>query len=310
VSDLAGHVQDYLRMRRALGFKLRREGQLLPQLAAYLEAAGAQTLTAELAISWARLPQNVAPINWAHRLGAARGFATYLKTIDPSTEVPARGVFSTRVARRVPHLWSQAEVRALLAAARQLRPPLRAATHEALFGLIATSGLRIGEAIALGRDQVDLIGGVLTIRDAKFGHCRLVPLHPSTVDALGSYAARRDRLCPQPRSGTFFLSSVGTALLHNGVHRTFHQLTAAIGMNNTPVRPRIHDLRHSFAVRTLVDWHRSGVDAAGRMAVLSGYLGHVNPAGTYWYLSASPELMGLAAARLEDRYGARHGVRR
>ena len=303
MSDLAGHVADYLKMRRALGFKLKREGQVLPQLVVYLDAADAATLTAELAISWARLPQDVAPINWAHRLGAARGFAAYLKTIDPATEVPAHGVFSTRVDRRIPHLWSQAEVCALLGATRQLRPSLRAATHQALFGLIAVSGLRIGEAIGLTRDDVDLIAGVLTIRDAKFGHTRLVPLHPSATKALGSYAARRDRLYPKPRSGTFFLSSVGTALSAGGVHHTFNQLTTAIGLRTATTRARIHDLRHSFAVRTLIDWHRSGVDVAGRMAMLSTYLGHVNPAGTYWYLSSCPELMGLAAARLDARYG-------
>ncbi|MGH3697961.1 MAG: tyrosine-type recombinase/integrase [Pseudonocardiaceae bacterium] len=303
MSDLAGHVADYLKMRRALGFKLKREGQVLPQLVAYLEAAGAATLTAELAISWARLPRDVAPINWAHRLGAARGFAAYLNTIDPSTGIPARGVFPARVARRIPYLWSQDEVCALLAAAPQLRPPLRAATHEALFGLIAVSGMRIGEAIGLTRDDVDLTGGVLTIRDAKFGHSRLVPLHPSATDALRSYATCRDRLYPKPRSRTFFLSSVGTALSAGGVHHTFNQLTTLIGLRGATARPRVHDLRHSFAVRTLVDWHRSGADVAGRMAVLSGYLGHVNPAGTYWYLSASPELMALAAARLDARYG-------
>jgi integrase len=304
VSDLAGHVQDYLGMRRVLGFKLKREGLVLPQLVAYLDAAGATTLTAELAIAWARLPQGVAPINWAHRLGAARGFATYLKTIDPSTEVPARGVFPSRAPRRIPHLWSQTEVSALLEATRQLRPPLRAATHEALFGLIAVSGMRIGEAIALDRDDVDLAGGVLTIREAKFGHSRVVPLHPSATDALASYAACRDRSCPNPRSSRFFLSSVGTALRAEGVHLTFNQLTTAIGLRTATARPRVHDLRHSFAVQTLIDWHRSGVDMQGRMAALSGYLGHVNPAGTYWYLSASPELMALAAARLDDRYGA------
>ena len=291
-------------MRRALGFTLKREGQVLPQLVAYLDAAGAVTLTVELAIAWARLPQDVAPINWAHRLGAARGFATYLKTIDPATEVPARGVLPSIAARRIPHLWSPTEVSALLEATRQLRPPLRAATHKALFGLIAVSGIRIGEAIGLTRDDVDLAGGVLTIREAKFGYSRLVPLHPSATEALRSYAVRRDRLCPEPGSRTFFLSGVGTALLAGGVHRTFNQLTTAIGMRTATARPRVHDLRHTFAVATLIDWHRSGVDLAGRMAVLSGYLGHINPAGTYWYLSASPELMALAAARLDDRYGA------
>jgi site-specific recombinase XerD len=192
----------------------------------------------------------------------------------------------------------------LLVATQALRPPLRAATHEALFGLIAVSGLRLGEAIGLTRDDVDLTEGVLTIRDTKFGHCRLVPLHPSAIDVLRCYVARRDGLCPRPRSRTFFLSSVGTALLEGGVHHTFNQLTEIMGVRSPTARPRIHDLRHSFAVHTLIDWYRSGIDVAGRMAALSGYLGHVNPAGTYWYLSASPELMALAAARLDARYGA------
>jgi len=287
VSELAGHLRDYLKMRRALGFKLERPGEVLPQLVAYLEAAGARTLTAELAISWAQLPHGVQPITWAHRLGAARGFAAYLKTIDPATEIPARGVFPTKVDRRTPYLWSQADVCRLLAAARQLRPPLRAATYEALFGLVAACGIRLGEAIGLTRDDVDLSAGVLTIRDGKFGRWRLVPLHPTTTDALRSYADCRDRLCPRPRAAAFFLSSVGTAVLATGVHRTFNQLTTGIGLRTATTRPRIHDLRHSFAVRTLIDWHRCGLDVAGRLPMLSTYLGHVNPAGTYWYYSDS-----------------------
>ena len=305
MSDLDRHVRDYLQMRRALGFKLRREGQLLLQLAAYLEQAGAQHLTTELALRWAQLPQNVAPINWAQRLGAARGFATYLKTIDPATEIPARGLLPASAPRPTPYLWSATDVARLLQATRELQPPLRAATHETLFGLIASSGLRLGEALGLSRDGADLGEGVLTIREAKFGHTRLVPLHQTVTDALARYAQCRDRLCPQPRSTTFFVSSVGTALRDHAVHRTFNQLTTALGLRTATTRPRIHDLRHSFAVRTLINWHRAEVDIESRMSVLSTYLGHINPAGTYWYLSASPELMGLAAARLDDRYGAR-----
>jgi integrase/recombinase XerD len=299
------HVRDYLKVRRALGFKLRREGQLLPQLAGYLTQAGAEHLTTELALRWARLPQNVAPITWAHRLGAARGFATYLKAIDPATEIPPRGLLPATAARPTPYLWSPHDVARLVAATEHLRPPLRAATYEALFGLIAATGLRLGEALGLERNAVDLREGLLTIREAKFGHTRLVPLHPTVTDALASYAGRRDRLCPQPRSSTFFISSVGTAVLAAGVHHTFNQLTTDLGLRTATVRPRIHDLRHSLAVRTLIDWHRGGVDIEACMSVLSTYLGHVNPAGTYWYLSASPELMGLAAARLAERYGQR-----
>ncbi|MGH9225695.1 MAG: tyrosine-type recombinase/integrase [Acidimicrobiales bacterium] len=277
MSDLASHLRDYLGMRRALGFKLRREGTELPQLVAYVEAAGSATVTTDLAMAWARLPDGVHPVTWAHRLGMARGFAAYLRTIDPATEVPPHGVFPASAPRRAPYLWSGPDIARLMEAARQLSPPLRAATHEALFGLVAVTGMRLGEAIGLGRDDVDLVAGVLTVGEPKGGRVRLLPLHPSSTEALRNYAGRRDRLCPSPRSATFFLSSVGTALLPGGVHRTFNLLTTAMGLRTATVRPRIHDLRHSFAVATLVDWHRRGADVEGRMAVLSTYLGHVNP---------------------------------
>lgn len=305
MSELARHVDDYLRLRRSLGFKLEWPGHLLHQLLAYLDAAGATTLTAELMIEWARLPQGVQPLHWAHRLGAARSFALYLKTIDPATEVPPppRDVFDARQRRPAPYLWSEMEIRRLLRACRCLRPPMRAATYEALFGLIANSGMRRGEAIGLCRNDVDLEDGVLTIREAKFGRSRLVPLHPSATEALKSYAARRDHTFPVSRANTFFVSSVGTALSRDPVNKTFVELTTAIGLRTPTTRPRIHDLRHSFAVRTLIAWHRSGMNADSRMPLLSTYLGHVNPAGTYWYLSAVPELMELAAARVDARFG-------
>jgi integrase/recombinase XerD len=305
MSELARHVEEYLRLRRSLGFKLEWHGPLLHQLLAYLEAARATTLTADLIIEWAKLPRGVQPLHWAHRLGAARSFALYLKTIDPATEVPPppRDVFGARQRRPAPYLWSERDICRLLEACRCLRPPLRATTYEALFGLIAVSGIRRGEAIGLSRDDVDLNKGVVTIREAKFGRSRFVPLHPSATDALRRYAERRDQLCPAARSRTFFVSSVGTALFRACVNKTFAEVTNAIGLRTPGSRPRIHDLRHSFAVRTLIAWHRSAIDAESRMPVLSTYLGHVNPAGTYWYLSAAPELMELAAARLDGRFG-------
>ncbi|HKW72659.1 MAG TPA: tyrosine-type recombinase/integrase [Candidatus Dormibacteraeota bacterium] len=306
MSDLARHADDYLTLRRALGFKLVNTGRFLPQLVSYLEAAGAKTLTVDLAIAWARqLPRGKRAISMAHRLGAARGFARYLRAIDPETEVPPRGIWTSDTRRPVPYLYSDDDMRRLLEATQQLRPRLRAATHEALFGLLAASGMRIGEARRLERDDVDLADGVLTIRESKFDRSRLVPLHPSAVDALRAYAAERDRLCPRPKTAAFFVSSVGTALGYSGVLKTFNELTAAIGLRSATVRPRIHDLRHSFAVRTIIELHRSGADVGAHVAVLSTYLGHVNPAGTYWYLSAAPELMELAAARLDGRFGGR-----
>jgi integrase/recombinase XerD len=297
MNALNSHAEDYLRLRRALGFKLERAGQLLPQLTAYLEAAGAGTVTSDLAIAWARLP-DATPNHWAQRLAIARGFARYLQTIDPATEVPPPGVFPARRYRPAPYLFSQRDIGRILQAARALRPPLRAATCEAIFGLIAASGMRIGEAIGLARDDLDLGTGVITIREAKFGRSRLVPLHPTVTAALGRYAAERDRLCPRPRSAAFFLSGAGTRLDRSGVGATFRTITAGLGIRTATVRPRVHDLRHSFAVQTLVRWQRAGVNVDERIGALSTYLGHVAPADTYWYLSASPELMSLAAERL------------
>ena len=307
MSDLRRHVDDYLALRRALGFKLEHEGHVLPKLATYLGQKGSPVLTAELAVAWAQLPRHASAITWSHRLVAARGFATYLRAIDPRTQVPPRHVFGTGSRRPRPYLWSDAEIRALLQAARGLRPPLRAATYEAFFGLLAATGMRLGEATGLARSDVDLTKGVITIKEPKFGRTRLVPLHPSTTAALISYSARRDRLCPDAkrRTGTFFVSGVGTPLLASSVHWTFSTLTTSIGLRTATLRPRIHDLRHSFAVRTLVELYDLGADVTAGLLVLSNYLGHVDPKGTYWYLSATPELMALAAARLEASPGAR-----
>jgi integrase/recombinase XerD len=306
MKSLQEHVDDYLRLRRALGFKLERNGQLLPQLAAYLQAAGASTVKCELAISWAKQPAGAHPRYWAARLTIARGFAAYMQTIEPATEVPPAGVFAVRYQRPTPYLWSGQEVCRLLGQARALRPPLRAASYEALFGLLAVTGMRVGEAIALARDDVDLGEGVITISEqiAKRGRARLVPLHPSTVDALARYAAARERLCPKPRSSAFFLSAIGTAIYRESVSKTLGQITTALGLRTASVHPRTHDLRHSFAVNTLIGWQRSGVRIDERIIALSTYLGHTSPAETYWYLTATPELMWAAAQRLDSRFGA------
>ena len=305
MSELSGHVEDYLRLRRALGFKLERAGRLLPQLVAYLEAAGAATVTSELAIAWARLPGHTQPNHWAQRLAIARGFARYLRALDPATEVPPPGVFPTRRHRPTPFLWSQRDICRLLESTRALRPAVRAATYEALFGLLATCGMRVGEAVGLDRDDVDLQAGVITIRHAKFDRPRLVPLHPTVTETLSRYATERDRLCPRPRARAFFVSSAGTRLDRSGVGKTLRKITTSLGMRTETVHPRAHDLRHSFAVDTLIRWQHSGLSVDEHIATLSTYLGHVSPADTYWYLSASPELMGLAAQRLHTRYGGR-----
>lgn len=304
MSALSGHVENYLRLRRALGFKLDREAHLLTQFLDCLVAAGATTVTRDAAIAWARRPIGAHPNHWAKRLGVVRKFAAYLQTIDPATEVSPPGVFPTRRCRPTPYLWSREDICRLLAGARALGSPVRAATHEALFGLLAASGMRVGEAIALQREDVDLGAGVITIREAKFNRSRLVPLHPTVTETLRRYAAERDHLVRRPRSSAFFLSSTGTALDRSRVSKTFRMITITLGLRTATVHPRIHDLRHSFAVHTLVEWQRSGVNVDQRIGALSTYLGHVSPAGTYWYLSASPELMELAAERLDARFGA------
>ena len=303
MSTLNKHVEDYLRLRRALGFKLEREGQWLAELATYINAAGAATLTSELAIGWASQSASAGPNGWAKRLGVVRKFATYLQTIIPATEIPPPGVFPARRRRPTPYLWSPQDIARLLEGARALASPLRAATHETIFGLLAVSGMRIGEAVGLQRNDVDLGAGVITIRHPKHDRSRLVPMHPTVTEALRRYATERERLCPQLRSEAFFVSSVGTALNRSAVGKTLRQITTAMGIRTETVHPRVHDLRHSFAVRTLIDWQQSGISVDERIGVLSTYLGHISPADTYWYLSASPELMASAAERLHDRFG-------
>jgi integrase len=301
MNPLGEHAQQYLRARRALGVKLERHGRLLPQLVDYLEAAGASTITREPAISWARLPAAAHPRHWAARLSIARGFAEYLQTIDPATEIPPAGVFAARYQRPAPYLWSREDVNRLLDAAGQLRPPLKAASYEALFGLLAVTGMRLGEAIALEPVDVDLEDGVIIIRahTAKLERARMVPLHPTTVQALERYTNTRARLCPRPSASTFFLSSIGTSLDRSEVAKTLRKLTTALGLRTDTVHPTAHHLRHSFAVSTLIDWQRSGAHIDEQIAVLSTYLGHVSPAETYWYLTATPELMDSASQRLQ-----------
>ncbi|GAA1318830.1 tyrosine-type recombinase/integrase [Brachybacterium tyrofermentans] len=234
-----------------------------------------------------------------------RGFARYLATIDPATQIPPCGLFGKQQ-RRAPYIYSPEEIRRLLQAAGRLRPPLRATTYQTLFGLLAVSGMRLGEATRLLRGNVDLTEGVLRVRHPKFDRDRLVPLHPSATTSLRDYATRRDGIFPQPRTESFFISDLGTRLAHSSVHATFLSLLAPAELPTAAVgRPRIHDLRHSLVVNTLIGWQRDGLDIAARLPVLSTYLGHVSPASTYWHFSAVPELMQMAAAGLERRSGSR-----
>lgn len=300
MSALSVELERYLVIRRALGFKLARPELLLAQFLGYLDAVGADTITTDNALAWACLPAGSSSW-WAQRLSVVRAFARHLHAIDPVHEVPPARLLPARSHRAVPYLYSDADVAALMAAARELRSPLRAATFEALVGLLAVSGLRIGEAMRLDRDDVDLDDGVLHVRRTKFGKSRDVPLHLTTVHALAAYARRRDDLCPRPTDPSFFVSVAGTRVLYCNFHLGWLDLVRRAGIRprSASCRPRPHDVRHSFAVRTLLGWYRDGVDVGSHMPLLSTYLGHVHPANTYWYLSAAPELLSLVAARLE-----------
>jgi integrase len=293
---------DYLALRRALGYRMARPEKLLNQFLDHLDSRGETVITVAAALDWARLPAAGTSNWWAYRLSAVRGFATYLHTLDPAHEVPAPDLLPQRPLRASPYLYSDAEITALMAAASTLPTPLRRATFTTLIGLLAVTGIRVGEAIALDRGDVDLAAGRLTVRFGKFGKTRELVLHPSAVDALRRYQRLRDRLAPRTGTPALFVSLAGTRLRYCNVHHAFHRLVRVAGLTPRSVscRPRIHDLRHSFAVHAMLDAYAAGEDGQVRLTLLSTWLGHVHPASTYWYLSASPELMAIAGQRLEQ----------
>jgi len=300
MSSLRQTCDEYLALRRALGFKLERHGRLLPDLVAHLNAAGETTVTTPPALEWATKPAGH-PQEWAVRLSIARGFARYLRALDGRAEVPPADLLPRCRRRPAPYLYSDAEIAALMAATDKLGVPLTRATYRTLIGLLVVTGMRIGEALALDRQDVDLAGGCVTVRGGKSGAARELPLHESALRELREYCSVRDRRWPRSKSPAFFLSAAGTRLLYPNIHRTFRRLRIEAGL---PVlasgrAPRIHDIRQSFAVRTLTDWYRADVDMLAWMPRLSSYLGHAAPAWSYWYLQATPELLRLAAERLE-----------
>ncbi len=310
MSPLEQALADYLRLRRSLGHELAEAGWLLPDLVAYLDARGLPTVTIEAALSWAQQaptsPTGRVTTVGPRRMTAARGFARYLAGVDANTQVPPLGLMPHRTCWRRPFIYTPADIDAVLEQGRQvIVAPLRAATYDTLIGLLAASGLRIGEAITLDRSDVDWVQGVLLIRESKFGKSRLVPLHPSSVRALDAYAQLRDELQPRRKDASFFVSGKRKRLLYAVVRQTFRRLIDAAGIGaGAPSPPRLHDLRHTFAVRTLLGWYRAGEDVQAKVPSLSTYLGHREPASTYWYLSAAPELLSLAAGRQNTAWSA------
>lgn len=302
---LRSALVDYLDLRRSLGFGLVRDEKLLAQFIGYLHDHGTDTITVADAVAWASLPVAGSPGWLGMRMRAVRGFANYLHTLDPDVEVPPPGLLPGYGRRAVPYLYSEADIAALFTQADRLRTPLRTATMRTLIGLLAATGMRIGEVIALDDADIDTAGGLLIVRHAKAGKTRQVPLHPSTITAIGAYRHIRDHVFVHPVSEALLVSEAGTRLFNYNVGQTFAKLVrrAALTGRSPSCRPRPHDLRHTFAVRTLLDWYRDGGDIAARLPLLSTYLGHVSPANTYWYLQAAPELMAEAARRLDTVSG-------
>ncbi len=306
MNTLREAMQDYLDLRRGLGFRLYEAGLKLPQFVGFAEQRQASHITIALALEWAQQRTTVRPTEWARRLSFVRGFARYRSSTDPRTEIPPSGLLPHRAGRAKPYLYTEEEVERLLGAALKLSPAtgLRPRTYFCLFGLLSVSGMRIGEAIDLKVDDVDLETPVLTVRGAKFGKSRLVPIHASTATVLADYLERRRQFLAGRAAANLFVSSRGNRLDGGEVHRTFYALSRQTGLRGPCAShgPRLHDFRHRFAGLTLLHWYECGQEAERRLPVLSTYLGHVHIADTYWYLSAWPELMSRAMERLERRW--------
>jgi integrase/recombinase XerD len=306
-ADLRVALGEYLTLRRGLGFALGRDEKLLVQFLDYLDEFGRTAFIVDDALAWAKLPEPASPGWMGMRLSVVRSFAAYLHTLDPAVPIPPPGLLPGRGRRAVPYLYSDADLAALFRQAETLKTPLRTATMRTLIGLLAVTGMRLGEALAVDDDDFDADGGVLLVRHGKFGKSRLLPLHPSTATAVSAYRTVRDAAFPAPVSPALLVSQAGTRLLTYNVGQTFARLARRAGLapRSPSCRPRPHDLRHTFAVRTLLGWYRDGEDIDARLPLLSTYLGHVSPKNTYWYLDAAPELMAEAARRLQPAPGRR-----
>jgi integrase/recombinase XerD len=305
IGDLRVALADYLKLRRGLGYGLRRDEKLLMQFLDHLEQRDLTSFTVDDALAWAKLPEPASPGWLGMRLSAVRSFAAYLHTLDPAVPVIPPGLLPGRGRRAVPYLYSDRDLTALLRETATLKTPLRTATMRTLIGLLAVTGIRLGEALSADDEDFDAQSGVLLVRHGKFGKQRLLPLHPSTVTALNAYRELRDAWFLTPASPALLVSQAGTRLLIFNVGLTFARLARRAGLvpRSPSCRPRPHDLRHTFAVRTLLGWYRDGGDIDARLPLLSTYLGHVSPKNTYWYLDAAPELMAQAAQRLQAAGG-------
>lgn len=305
MTSLREHAEQYLAMRRALGFKLESFGARLNSFIAFAEAAGIETVTEQAALDWAiGASRSSDQVIWSRRLMIVRSFARHLAVLEPATQVPAPDILPHHYRRIAPHLYTPAEIAALQAAADTLNPRFRGLTWRILIGLLAATGLRVGEACHLDDDHVDLDEGVLTVLDSKFGKSRRVPIHTTTSTVLADYQQARQVRFPRPATKALLVNSRGDRLDEHNTSHTFTRLLEVADLRIAPGRrrPRLADLRHSFATATLTRWYRDGGDVQARLPLLATYLGHADPKSTYWYLSGAPELLALAADRLEDAF--------
>jgi len=304
VNDLQQALNDYIAIRRGLGFQFRLPASCLGKFVAFMQTEGASYITTELALRWATKPEKAQPSTWVWRLGMVRRFAKWHHAMDPRTEIPPETLLYHRYQRKTPHIFSDEEITCLLRRAEQLPSSLelRSQTYTTLFGLLAVSGMRVNEALGLDRQDVNLHHGILTIRRAKFGKSRHVPVHPSTVLALKKYGDKRDRIFSTARTAAFFVSERGTRITDCMARYTFAKISQQLGIRPKATGhgrgPRLLDMRHRFAARTLINWYRAGLDVERELPKLATYLGHVHINETYWYLEAVPELLQLASKRL------------
>ncbi len=310
MSELRQAIDEYLSLRRSLGFELQRQETVLRRFVTFAERECAEYITTDLVLRWTSEPSNAQPATWAARVGTVRRFARWWSAFDPRTEVPPEGLLPHRYHRQPPYIYSDGEIERLVRAAAELPSAngMRALTYSTYFGLIAVTGMRMSEGIALDRIDVDLVEGILTVRRTKFGKTRLVPLHASTRDALESYAAQRDRIVRCAETPAFFVSDGGRRITQWGTRYNFARVSQQIGLRPPATDgrhghgPRLHDLRHRFAVQALIGWYRKGLDVEREMPKLATYLGHVHVNDTYWYLEAVPELLQLATERLMQQH--------
>jgi integrase/recombinase XerD len=307
MKTLALSLKHYLKLRRSLGYKLREAGALLQRFVLFSKKHHASYVTTKLAVRWANMAVDCHPARKTARLSVVRQFAQYLNAFDPRTEIPPKGIFTDRYRRTHPYLYRDEEVFNLIESANQIPSPkgLRGSTVATLIGLLAVTGMRIGEAVSLDRTDVDLKRGLLTVRRAKGNKSRYVPIHPSTRAVLTRYERLRNGLQPQPQSSRFFLSERGCGLTQGMIRFWFVRISRQIGLRGATDShgPRVHDLRHRFAIRTLLNWYRSDRDVEVHLPELTTYLGHGRVIDTYWYLTAVPELLRLATQRWQRKGG-------